>query len=180
GAALVSATDSETQVGSGTWTATSPTDVRLVLRDGTHVAGIPDADTLSATAVALTNSGKILLRGTLAGPDINASNDEVYYLADSATGKLSELLREGTLLDAGDGSMRPAAKIAIFPNYSGSLTSGTSPFTDAGQLAFRVTFADDRQAIYIASASGDPVLIPEPEFAALVVGLAACCRRRAR
>jgi hypothetical protein len=156
--------DLDVESGSGVWTATSPADVRPVFLSGTQVPGLPAGVTLSAGARAFTGDNRILLAGALSGPGVTAENDEAYYLVD-LDGHLSKLLREGDLLDPGDGVLRPARNIAVFPNYTGSVTSGTSGFNDLGQLAFRVTFADDRQAIFLASV--DPVVIPEPGVAML-------------
>jgi hypothetical protein len=152
------------QVGNGVWTATSPDDLKLVLRSGTHAPGIPAGDTISAFAYSLTNQNKILLGGKLAGPDVTPDNDDVWYLSD-LNGVLSPLLREGDLIDPGDGVLRPASNISFFPSPDFDSANADSPFNDAGQLAFRVTFPDNSQAIVIAS-------VPEPASAATALCLA--------
>ena len=179
---LTTAGDPNTpQVGTGIWTATSPGDVHLLFMNGTHAPGLPAGDTLSAFAIALTSSGRTLLQGTLSGPDVTSANDNVYYLAD-ADGNLSRLLREGDMLDLGDGILRPATNILIVSNFSGNLSDGNSPFNDAGQLAFRVTFPDDSQGIFIASSDFNGIFIPEPACATVLlsIGFLAAQRRRSR
>jgi LPXTG-motif cell wall-anchored protein len=83
------------------------------------------------------------------------------------------------LLDPGDGILRPAMKIDVFPNPLGSISNGISPFNEAGQLAFRVTFADQSQGIFVASP--DVGAVPEPGWggvAILVTGGLMFRRRR--
>lgn len=153
--------------GAGIWAKTASGDLHLLLLDDTHVQGIPASDNISAaTALAITSGGRILIHGNLTGPDITDGNDEVYYLAD-AGGILAPLLREGDLLDPGDGILRPAMKIDVFPNPLGSISNGISPFNESGQLAFRVTFADQSQGIFIASP--DVGAIPEPGWGGLAM-----------
>jgi hypothetical protein len=148
-------------VGSGIWTATSPNDLKLLHRAGTHAPGVPAGDTLSAFALAITSQNQILLNGTLAGPDITEGNDQVFYLAD-INGNLSKLLREGDLIDPGDGLQRPISDIDFFSTSNWDVADGDSPFNDNAQLAFRVTFPDNTQAIVIAT-------VPEPASATIAL-----------
>jgi hypothetical protein len=165
------------EVGSGVWTATSSNDLKLVLLNGTHAPGIPDGDVIYAFAQSFTSQGQILLHGTLVGPDVTPDSDDAWYLAD-INGVLSPLLREGDIIDPGDGIRRPASRIDFFSSYYWDPLDGDSPFNNAGQLAFRVTFSDNTQAIVVAS-------VPEPTGTASALALASavlvrCCRRTQR
>jgi hypothetical protein len=180
-ASLTVATDNNGgDAGSGVWTATSPADLHLVLMRGAHAPGLPANDMIAgAFAHAITSSGRILIGASLTGPDVTSANDDIYYLAD-AGGNFTRLLREGDLLDPGDGILRPATNISVFPYYEGNISQGDSPFNDAGQLAFRVTFPDKSQGIFIASPDFNGIFIPEPTCGAALLSTFALLARRRR
>lgn len=168
--------------GSGVWTATSPADLHLVLMRGDHAPGLPPNDMIAgAFAHAITDSGRMLVTASLTGPDVTSANDEIYYIAD-AGGNFTRLLREGDMLDPGDGILRPATNISFFPYFEGNISNGDSPFNDAGQFAFREIFPDNSQGIFIASPDFDGVFIPEPGCGAVLlsIGFLTAQRRRSR
>ena len=144
----------------------------LVARTGDAAPGAGDGVIFNFfDALALNDQGDIVFGANLTGTGVTDANDRAIF--GESDGMFSILVREGDIIDLGDGDLATI----IFLNL------GRNAFNDLGQIAFFADLSDGRQGILLGSPDGI-VLAPVPLPAALplmasgLLGLVAIARRR--
>lgn len=106
----------------------------------------------------LNGQGQVAFLATLAGPGVTFQNDTV-LLATEPDGALRLIARTGEWFDVGGGDLRQIFSITLFTGNPLGSSGGDDglpvALSDAGELAFRLTFVGGASGLYIAQ-------VPEP------------------
>jgi hypothetical protein len=154
--------------------AGAPEDLRLVARSGELAPDVgPDVRFNLLSTPAINGRGQVAFGGSIRGAGVSGVNDDAIWATDPA-GELRLVVREGDLLDTGEGAPRRVRNLIFFSPSNGGEDGAFSGFNDAGQLVFLTYFDDESHGVYIAT-------VPEPVGAALLAAFAArAVLRRAR
>ena len=131
---------------SGIWTRTL-NSLQLTARTGTHAPGTePDTNFSSFYTSDPNNNGQLVIRGTLAGPSIDNTNDTGIWVTNHS-GELDLIIREGDPFDVDDDPLiddfRTITSLFFFNDYN--------DLNNAGQLAFNLHFTDGTSGIFVAT-----------------------------
>ena len=143
----------------------------LVAREGDAAPGAGEGVLFgSLREPTLNNQGDIAFGALLTGTGVtNANNSGIFLESD---GMLSLLVREGDIIDLGDGDLATII----------SLSFGNNGFNDLGQIVFSANTSNG-SGLFLASPDGivvSPVPLPAalPLMASGLLGLVAIARRR--
>lgn len=139
--------DSESN--SGLWRADPGGDPALVAVEGQQVPGLAAGIVFAGFGgAAINDAGELAFLARVAGPGVLRSSGTV-LMHRARTGELRPLVRTGDLFDvSGDGSdVREVRDILFDPAPAGS---GRSPMNDAGAVAFKLTFQDRTEGLFVA------------------------------
>jgi hypothetical protein len=135
----------------GLWIEDHGLSLQLVTRAGMPMPGLNPGEWFSGPRSPLLNDlGQTLFQGEVSGPGVNESNNEAVWLRHR-NGAIELILREGQLIDVKNG---PGTDFRTISN----LRFDRNSFNVYGQLAFRSTFSDGTQGLFVTA-----VTIPEPE-----------------
>ena len=160
--------------------AGSPDNLQVINRPFDQAVGLADGITVGLVySWTLNNAGQIAFGTFLDGAGVDNSNDFAYYVTD-LSGDTQLVFREGDLFDVNDdplvSDLRTIAEISLnetFRGGSGGSDGRANSFNDQGQLAFRLTFTDGSQGVFLAA-------VPEPSTALLVLAGFGCFISRRR
>ncbi|QEG34570.1 DUF7453 family protein [Bythopirellula goksoeyrii] len=140
-----------------------------VAREDNQVPGANPGVTFShfdLGSLVLNGAGQTAFSAYLSGSGVSFANDLGIY-ATTRDGLLIEIVREGDLIDVNDDplidDLRTISLLSVL-NKTGNEDGRASSFNDHGQLAFRATFTDGTEGIFVSNR----VAIPEPTTAALL------------
>ena len=130
----------------------------------------PDSFTFFSEGLtfALNNAGQMAFMAALTGPGVTPSNDSGIW-AESTSGELTLLLREGDLIEIAPGDSRQVAGFQ-FRTGGGAQETYDGGFTDLGFLALQIGFTDGSEAILI----NRQLAIPEPTVIGLLGSVVWC------
>ncbi|MEM6331435.1 MAG: choice-of-anchor tandem repeat NxxGxxAF-containing protein, partial [Planctomycetota bacterium] len=157
--------------------AGSPGAPGLVARAGDAAPSVPPGVNFrNFGSPTLNDAGQVAFFATVTGPGVDFTTDRGVW-ATTPNGLLTLIIREGDLFDVDDDPFVDDFRTVSTVNVLGSTGSDDgrpSYFNNAGQLAFRATFADGSSGIFIAN------VIPEPASMSLVAvsSLTVLLRRR--
>ncbi|MEN1682243.1 MAG: choice-of-anchor tandem repeat NxxGxxAF-containing protein, partial [Planctomycetota bacterium] len=141
-------------------------DLELILREGDQVPGLEDGvvftnvDTVDG--LGMNESGDLLINAKLIGPGISGANDfALFYVDGKGDGELQMIVREGDTIDVNNSPL--VEDLRTVESYDLSYIGTLSAFNDRSEIAFRVTFTDTSEGIFLAS------VVPEPGAAALAL-----------
>jgi hypothetical protein len=158
--------------------AGSPTAPQLVAREGDAAPGTPAGVSyeLLPFSLALSNAGQVAYRAYLAGNGVTSENNRGLFLFDPLLGGLL-VAREGQLFDVGGDDFRAIADggITFIAGRSDDMRTGLS---NAGTLAFGLSFTDGTSGIFTATIVPEPTALALLAFAGLM--LAGCRSARGR
>ncbi|MBX3372874.1 MAG: hypothetical protein KF817_03505 [Phycisphaeraceae bacterium] len=130
----------------------APFDAEIVVREGMPVYGwgTIQFDTLmSNDRVIVDDAGRVYFTAALRGPGVNASNDEGMWVRET-DGTWHFVLRRGQWMMLDDNVLRQVDTFDVWPGIG--MHSGFRPaVNNHGDIAIRVTFTDQTQAIIVAS-----------------------------
>lgn len=142
-------------------------ELNLLAREGDQAPGLPaGVKYRSFGPFTLNGPGRVLFGGLLTGAGVSSTNDSAVFATDP-TGEVHLLLREGELFEVDPhrltSDLRTISSIHFAPGSGGSdgLARG---FSDSGQLAFGLVFADGSEGLFVATLG-----VPEPASAALAL-----------
>ena len=156
--------------------------LHLVARSGEQAPDLPSDviflqdDNFDGIGTFSFNSlGQVAFYGFLSGPGIDDTNDTGIW-AEDINGQLKLIIREGDQIEVSPGDFRTVSLIRA--ELGESSTSGhANAFNDRGQIAFRATFTDGSEGIFVSNL----VAIPEPSSVAILVCYMICsCSPRTR
>ena len=108
-----------TQNNSGLWLG-QPGQLQLIAREGDSAPGLPDDvrfwDFQEFAEVALNNPGQLAFMASVIGPSVTGADDLTLWVWFE--NRLCLVLREGDLLDVGDGSSRTVSDFDFMPGFS--------------------------------------------------------------
>ena len=155
------------------WTYDAAGQGTLVALEGRQGPGLPAGVVFSSiNTPEISAGGQVVFRSYLAGPGVGSANDEALW-ATTPDGEIVLVAREGDLFEVADGDWRRIKWIHITEASLGDDGRGRT-FSDAGDLAFALTFEDNSAGIFVAT-------VPEPASVALLaVGAMVLAFRRRR
>lgn len=154
-----------------------PGSIQAILREGDHAPGTPDGvnfGTFLQGDIAGNDAGQIIIRSSLTGSGVDASNNLGVWLSDPTLG-LILLARTGTPFEVAPGILKTPEDFFI-NTQSGGQDGRPTGLMSANQFAFGVRFRD-ATGVFIAT-------VPEPSsgllglIAASLVALKRRCRGR--
>lgn len=145
----------------GIWILGSESGATLVARTGSPAPGTGPGVVYSDSFVLLlplfspvVNAlGQVAFMGEVAGPGVDLTNNLGLWATDPS-GTLRLLVRTGDQIDVGRGTVTPDARTveSISLAFSqGSQSGEGSSFSDAGVLAFGLSFTDGSSGVFIAT-----------------------------
>jgi len=157
--------------GSGLWAEGAGGSLQLVARGGDPA---PSTDSLfqgiHKLSISLNARGQTAFVGSLAGANVDATNDLGLWAQDLA-GQLHKIVREGDFLDVDDGPAVNLRQVQSF-HFEGGSGNGDgrrSGFSDSGLITFAARFTDGTQGVFVSTA-----VVPEaPSSALAVLGIGA-------
>ena len=142
----------------------------MIAREGDAAPGVTDqakfAHIYYAYSESLNAAGQVAFLAELAGTGVTTANNSALFATD-LPGSLRLIARDGSPLEVAPGISKIVREIEIFDRTNNE-DGRQSSFNDAGQLAFRATFTDFTEGIFVSNA----VAVPEPS--ALISMLIAC------
>lgn len=118
------------------WFMGTPGDIRLIARTGGQAAGTQPGVTWAPSNFSFNHAGQYLMTATLAGTDVDGSNNAALYLGDAYE----------QVLVARSGDMLNGRKITgILPSGS----SGVANINELGQVLYVASFADGTQSLVL-------------------------------
>lgn len=123
----------------------------LVAREGDQAPGTPLGTTFKQDnrfTPVLNGAGQTAFRAFLTGPDVNSDNDGGIW-AEDPDGVLTLIVRDGDTIQVAPGDARTINYTDLILGAGGQDGRPTS-FNDSGQLAFRATFTDGAEGIFVA------------------------------
>jgi hypothetical protein len=174
----------QSTTGSGIWRETDD-GLSLVAIQGMQAPGLDEGIRLGALIHFLDGATPFVFNGagqmafvapldvfgsTPFGSVTSANNTTLYATID---GELTLIARKGDLFEVAPGDFRTIAGLFLSAG-SGNEDSIQSGFNNRGQLAFRLSFTDGSQGIFVHN-----TVVPEPSSIAIVslVGLVLCSGR---
>jgi hypothetical protein len=143
----------------GLWIDDLALGLQLVARSGVTLPGLSPSESFYLEGRPLLNDlGQTVFRGEIAGPSINASNDEAIWVR-LRDGGIELVMREGQTIDVDDGQgadLRTITAIGFLDDRS---------FSSLGQLALQATFSDGEEGIFVFRL----VAVPEPAARCLMM-----------
>ena len=149
----------------------------LVAREGDAAPGAGDGVFFrdfggNTGSVRLNNQSEIAFVSILQGTGVTFANDTAIF--SGSNGMLSLLVREGDIIDLGNGDLANIIALSI---------GAPVVLNDLGEVAFFADLSDGRSGLFLASPDGvvvSPVPIPAalPLMASGLLGLVAIARRR--
>ena len=160
--------------GYGIWFGAAA-DPSLIVRSGSHAPGTPAGVNFSYLgALSLNDAGQLMIVGILTGPGVDATNEAGFWVADGP-GDIRLVVRYGDLLEVLPGDFRTVEEVTLI-GISGTGDGRPSAFNDLGQFAFRASFTDGSEGIFVSN-----LAVPEPGgLAILGLALPTLLRRRSR
>ncbi|MDJ0867680.1 MAG: hypothetical protein QNK03_16370 [Myxococcota bacterium] len=141
----------------GIWLALRDGSLLPLVREGDPVDDQPAGTVIDILSTLLVNEAdEILFSAVLAGGGTDSSNNWGAFAIDGA-GNIVTLLRKGEVLEVAPGDLRTVETLWFQDDYSSLF--GLRSWNDASQAAFRIVFADDSEAIVVATL-GPPVAVP--------------------
>jgi hypothetical protein len=130
----------------GLWLAASPSQVRLLAREGAQAPRLPQGAVFASVDEPVMNdAGQVAFTAWLKGTGVTSSNSRVLYATDRA-GQLGLVVRTGDSFDVGSGPARVVDEILF---DSGPPQSGYSQFAvtaapggQAGSMIMKLVFRD--------------------------------------
>ncbi len=124
----------------------------VVIREGDHAYSYGAGVTIQAidqsySAMQIDDEGRVFYAANVAGPGVTEANDRALYMFD-ANGDTHLVVREGQFIQAAPGDWRQIesfvhkASPGVQANRSGAVGGN-------GDIAFRVQFTDDSQAVVV-------------------------------
>lgn len=164
------------QNSSTVWSRGADGSLTLVAQTRGPAPGAGEGVTFAAAPIVETfNSndlGQLAWLAQLEGPGVTAANDRAIYAFDPFEG-VFPVVREGDVLDLGDGVSKQVLHLLLATELQGVQTLQKNILGDDGSLAFRAIFTDGSRAILVAS-------IPSPGTALSGVLIAVVAARRGR
>ncbi len=121
------------------------TGLALIARLSSPAPGTPAGTKfLSFVSVVLPDSGGTVFLAKLIGGSVTTAND-IGVWADDGTGTVNLVVRKGDQIRVG-GFLKTITALAIFPP-AGTVAAQSRGFNPAGDLVYRATFSDSKQAI---------------------------------
>ncbi|MEO7317894.1 MAG: choice-of-anchor tandem repeat NxxGxxAF-containing protein [Chthoniobacteraceae bacterium] len=152
------------------WTGT-PGNINLLARAGDLAPGTTDGSRFRSFSFPIINgAGQAAFVGSLNGANQNG------IWATTLAGNLILIVRQGDQFSLGLGVTKTVQFATFAPgDFLVEGRAVSSPFNDAGQIAFRASFTDGSSGVFVAS-------VPEPCTALLLMfgGLSLAVRRRLR
>lgn len=154
-------------------------NLALVARTGAQAPGAPAGANFnsfsfrrSMNSPALNDAGQVAFLGFLAGEAVTSNNDLGLWATDVA-GTLRLVFRKGDALKVAPGDFRTVSGLGFAYN-TGNGDGRASGFNDRGQIAFRASFTDGSQGLFVTT------VVPEPSalamFSLAITGI--CWRSR--
>ncbi len=146
----------------GIWSEGSGS-LSLVAREGSPAPGTGSvfrSFSLLANSLILNGAGQVAFNGILRTGmgGVTLANDRGIWATDTA-GELKLIAREGDLFDVNDDPLiddfRTIRSVVLFGSGTGGEEGRSTPFNDAGQLAFKLFFTDRSEGIFVASIQAD-------------------------
>lgn len=167
----------------GSLWAASQAGRRLLVTEGDAAPGSAAGVVFgNFSSPSVNDTGGFAFVGDLRGAGVSESNDRGIWvgsigtdLDDGAANALSPLrlvVREGDVLDLGDGLSRTVRSIEMIQGSNGGENGGASGFNHLGELAFVARFTDGSNAVIIA--------VPEPAATMLLLSAILLARPRRR
>ncbi len=154
--------------------------LQLIAREGSAAAGTAGVFSSldsQAGSLAMNGVGQVVFLAMLQGGvgGITVDNDQGLWATDT-NGQLILVVREGDVIDVNSNPLiddyRTIKSIILGLPQSGGEDGLASPISDAGQIAFWLTFTDDTSGIFVA-------MVPEPGSVGLMMlGCAGLTGRR--
>ncbi|MEM1110199.1 MAG: choice-of-anchor tandem repeat NxxGxxAF-containing protein [Planctomycetota bacterium] len=164
---------------SGIWVTDAVTGTpSLIAREGDAAPGTDPGVSFSAFSnVILNGAGQTLIVADIVGTGVDPINETGIWATD-LEGILRLVIRTGDLFDVDDDPMVEDMRQVVFASIfadTGNEDGRRSSFNDNGQLAFKATFTDGSEGIFVTT-------IPEPAAGLVLLSLAglADVRRRTR
>jgi hypothetical protein len=152
---LVSGPEVTSQNDTGIWFG-SAGNIRLLARENAPAAGYTIADDIrygTLPSVYVTNAnGQAVIKAELRGATVTTANDNGIFALDPL-GQTIKVLREGDVMDRGDGVMRTVSAIDFPTANTGDLSAFYRSFNNNSQLALSVLFSNGETGIYRADLS---------------------------
>jgi hypothetical protein len=123
-----------------------------------------DLSPSSGSGPAINASGQVAFGSLLIGEGIDASNDVAIW-AEDRQGQLHLIAREGDAIEVAAGDFRTIAELSGGILGGGPVGGNRNNFNDLGQVAFRATFTDGTQGVFVS----DLVAVPEPASVWLLI-----------
>lgn len=155
---MLSGTGVDKSNSDGIWSkaAGSAGKLRLVARTGDAAPGAGAGVVFSRLQwdPVLNNAGQIAFRGELFGAGVDLSNNAGIWITD-ADGQPTLIIQKGDLLDVDNDSLNEEIRTVASININWEYDQPAF-FNDAGQLAFRATFTDGTEGIFVATIPSPP------------------------
>jgi hypothetical protein len=159
----------------------STADLRLIAREGSQAPGLDEGvvfekfsrfDFGPYNEPALNARGQVLFPAILAGPGVDQTNDNSYWVT-TPSGRLLLVAREGDYIELAPGISGYIYAIDVAPAVGGEDGRGMA-INDRGKIALSIIGSDGSvNAVVIAT-------IPEPSPFVLAICAVACALSRAR
>lgn len=135
----------------GFWAGT-PSNVRLIAREGSQAPGYPAGVVFNSfiTLPTMNSANQVAFLATVTGPGITTTNDQGIF-ATMPDGTLTLLAAEGSSIQVAPGDTRTIATINLIYSPSGGQDGRYVSLNDDGKVVFYATFTDSSQGIFLAT-----------------------------